>query len=115
MSKSTKQVLGLIGAALFVAGLIIGLVPVSSSGTNCGSVFVASDDAEVHDVVDAMRGGDGFRIGGVAGACDDQRALIRVPTIALMVVGGALALVGFGSLAKTPYGDPAQTPREEIS
>lgn len=92
--RKTSNVLGLIAAGLLLAGLAIGLIPVSSSGVNCGSAFIASDDAHVADLVGTMSGGLGTQ--GAAASCDSLRSLVAIPAWVFLGLGataGVTAMV----------------------
>lgn len=87
-----KVVLVIVGAGVLLVGLVIGLVPLSAEGANCGSALRASDDAFVSDLVGTMSGGFGTE--GAAAACDSLRSIVRIPVIALMLIGGGLGIGG---------------------
>lgn len=53
MSKTLRTTLAIIGAALVIAGLIIGLTPVYAGTVNCGSAFHADT---LDAIAQAMRG-----------------------------------------------------------
>lgn len=104
-----RKILGLIGGLLILVALVIGFIPVSSQGANCGSAFVKSDDAFVSDLVGTMAGGYGTV--NAEGACDGLRSIILIPVAALLVIGGALGAVAMVLASRVP----PYTPRAELS
>ncbi|OPG13875.1 hypothetical protein [Microbispora sp. GKU 823] len=78
----SARTFGIIALVLLAVGLVVGFMPVSYQGVNCGSAFAASGDALVSDLTEGTR---------VASSCDDARGLLRLPAYALVGVG----LVGF--------------------
>lgn len=93
---SAPGIIKWIGAALLLAGLIVGFVPVSSGGVSCGGAFWESSDARVDDLVRTMRA-DSLGIGHLdelspaEDACDSLRSVVLIPAAVL----GGLGLVGF--------------------
>lgn len=69
----------LIGAAVLLAGLIIGFAPLKSSGHSCGSAYAP------HDSSDILR---------PSGDCDAVTSVVRAPALALSAVGGVVFVVG---------------------
>lgn len=72
-----KHVLSLIGGLLLLAGIVIGLVPVSSNGSSCGSVFSGANPYLV------------------PASCGDMRSMLNIPVWLLALTGGALLVVAF--------------------
>ncbi|MGW5259725.1 hypothetical protein ACWEQG_02040 [Microbispora sp. NPDC004025] len=95
------KVLGWIGALVLVAGLLVGFIPVSSSGVTCGSAFVESREAFVHDLTESMFN----RVSSVAQACEDLRSLVRIPAIVLVVIAVILL---FGAIVSHGRQEPTQ-------
>lgn len=87
MTAQVWKVLSWVGLAVLAVGVLVGLIPVSSGGSSCGSAFFGSDDAYVSDLVDSFSGISGSS----AESCDGLRSVIRVPAIVLLVIGGGLA------------------------
>lgn len=76
------------GLLLLAAGLVLGFVPQSARGTGCGSVFHASDEATVGDLVSSFDG----ESGSAQASCDDRRALYK-PVVWVLVILGAGAVI----------------------
>lgn len=91
MSRTAGVVIGWIGGALLLAGVVVGFLPTSAGGASCGSAFLPSSAARVADFRDALTGATGDR----AATCVDRRSLLRVPAVALLVIGGGLGLAGW--------------------
>lgn len=89
-----KKLLLLLGGALLGAGLILGLVPMKASGTNCGSALFTSNDARVADLTDAMIG---LRSRDRADACEDALSGRRAVALAVGGPGAVLFLLGIGT------------------
>jgi hypothetical protein len=89
---SARRVVMLLGGVMLLAGLVLGLVPLSAGGVSCGSAFEASDDAEVADLggsyPDVLEGRSPHE-----DACDDRRSIFQPIALTLLIVGG-VALVG---------------------
>lgn len=72
----TRNRLIFAAAAVLLVGLSLGFAPMSAAGVDCGSAFVASDDASAADFLDTMSGNaprTGI-LGGVDAMCDDKRS-----------------------------------------
>ncbi|MBO0879703.1 MAG: hypothetical protein J2P17_04900 [Mycobacterium sp.] len=115
---SAARVLSLVGVLLVVAGLVTGFMPVSAQGTNCGSAFHASRDAEIADLTNAMEADSAgvslFNVGSTAEACSSLRSTVRIPAVVLLVLGGCVLLVRvvkFGTPPPPPMGDSAESTR----
>jgi hypothetical protein len=85
--------MGWAGLAVLVVGLLIGFLPTSTGGASCGSAFVASTAAREADFADALAGGDA--IADRVNTCEDRRALLRIPAVALIAVGAGLGFAGW--------------------
>ncbi|MGI5423072.1 hypothetical protein [Actinomadura luteofluorescens] len=72
-----------VGLSLIAAGLAAGLVPLSSQGVSCGSVFAGSDQA------------DQATLSSVGHDCDGVRSQGRPLAVALVVVGVGLTFGAF--------------------
>ena len=66
-----SRVLALVSVALLLVGALLGLLPMSVSGMNCGSAFVAPDDSTT-----------------MSDACVDARSGRLTPALILLVLGG---------------------------
>ncbi|MEV8638090.1 hypothetical protein AB0395_41205 [Streptosporangium sp. NPDC051023] len=87
----TAKALAIVAAVIIGAGALVGLIPVTSEGVNCGSAFVKSNDALVSDLTQSMSG----KSTDTVSACTDLRSLIRIPALVLLL-GGMVALAGAG-------------------
>lgn len=101
MSKTLALTLTLVGAALVLAGLVLGLVPVYSGNIACGSALRPDD---VGELMATMRG---VPLGALG--CSQVRAtrttltwVVLAPGIALLVVG----LIGAVTRRRTPEPQP---------
>lgn len=92
---STSRVVALVGGVLLAAGLLLGFLPISASGGNCGSAFAPSQSAAVDDLVYLMQG---LRSPGREAACDEAVSARRAPALAVGTPG-LLLLVGAGYAA----------------
>jgi hypothetical protein len=72
----------LTGFALLLAGLITGLQPLRIGVEDCGSALVETNG-----------------VASISEVCDAARADARTPAVALLVVGGVLALGGLIEIA----------------
>lgn len=91
----TARILIVAGLALFAAGLVLGFLPKTAAGVNCGSAFHASTDAQVADFGATLTGSFAVPpLGGYAAACADARSGAKAPAVGLLVVGGVLAAAG---------------------
>ncbi|WP_433688978.1 hypothetical protein ACQP0I_13750 [Micromonospora carbonacea] len=98
-----EGLLALMAGALLAAGLLVGYVPVSSSGgEDCGSPF--SSNVEVLRMSGALSefgsaySGNGFGdlgFGNVVAECESKHASTRPIAILLLAVGGAGMLAAF--------------------
>lgn len=90
------RVVAAVGLALLAAGLVLGLIPVSSdTGGGCGAPF--------HPAGSLAR----------PAVCGDRLAAQRTPAVALLLVGGALAVAGLGLAVTDPTG-PRPAPRTSV-
>ncbi|MER7505281.1 hypothetical protein AB0L05_17215 [Nonomuraea pusilla] len=84
----------IVALALIGAGLLVGFIPVSSQGVNCGSAFAASKDARIADFTHAIsadsRGVSLESLSPVEYACTDLRGVVRMPALVLLFAGVAL-------------------------
>lgn len=78
-----QRLLLVIGATLFLTGVVLGFLPVSSGDTACGSAFVDSSDTA--EFGDTLNGGTG-RLG-----CPGARSEARALPVALLLIGAGLA------------------------
>jgi hypothetical protein len=85
----SAKVLATVGAVLLVAGFLVGFIPVSSGGVNCGSAFAASDEADIADMVNAMNG----QVSGIAAQCESLRSIVAIPSWVLLGIGALLLLL----------------------
>lgn len=93
MTIKLDQLLMVLGGTLLAIGLVLGVMPVSSEGTPCGTAFTgASRDAHIADLTNSFGG----RLTDVNGSCEDALSGRRAPALALAVPGAILAVVGFG-------------------
>lgn len=99
LNKQAALVLGLVGVALAVLGVIVGVMPVRADGYDCGSAFAESDRLAVDEFSDTLRGGTGEN------DCDAARGDRQVFTWGPIAVGAFLA---FGAFALSQV--PAKTP-----
>lgn len=79
MTRTLAAALAIAGTLLTIGGAILGLLPIHTSGVDCGSAFVASE-----------YGGNTF-LG--ASVCDGPRSSARLPAIALLAVGGCQVVI----------------------
>ncbi|WP_431904037.1 hypothetical protein [Nonomuraea sp. bgisy101] len=86
-------------------GLAAGLMPVSAGGTNCGSAFIASDEAAAVDFTRSFGAPAESEIR-VVSKCEFVHSMLRIPAIALLLIAGGL-LIGWG----VANGRRGQTPR----
>lgn len=86
-----------IGALVLGVGLLVGFVPTSTRGVSCGSAFVGSDAAAVADFGNTLVGGtlspDGDLMA-MENACSDRRSVLRIPALALLVIGAGVYFIG---------------------
>lgn len=91
MSYDTGRIVAGFGAVLFLLGLLLGFVPQSAGGVNCGSPFVGSQDAYGADLDDALQAdAEGLNledIGEHQAACDDRLGMWRTVTWLLIGAG----------------------------
>lgn len=89
------RLLALAAAALFLVGLLVGLMPVSSYGVDCGSAFVPnSHEAGSADFYDTL-GGNSPRtgsLGGVSYACAESRSARQVVAVVFLVASAGAGL-----------------------
>lgn len=69
-----RKVVGWVSAVAVLAGLVMGLSPLSSGGTSCGSVFSP----------------DNYWLG--PRSCDDIRNVMAIP-VRILLIGGGLGLL----------------------
>lgn len=86
------RILMIVGLCILGTGLLLGFLPVSSSGVGCGSAFISSNDAYRAELTVSM-GGLGPS-GDVQGACDSIRQMTRIPAVVLIVLGFGLVIGG---------------------
>lgn len=70
------RIITYVALVLVLAGLGLGLLPVSSGGSSCGSAFFASSSLDL------------------PGSCDDLRSLFRVPALTLLSLGVVVGMIG---------------------
>ena len=102
MTIKLNALLLTLGALLLGVGLILGLTPMSQSGSNCGSAFSPSNDALASDYA-AVYGGQANP--DASGRCSDATSSRRGIALALTIPGALLAI---GGLAATGAGNPAK-------
>lgn len=82
---SARAVLLSIGGVILLAGLVLGFVPQSARGHDCGSVLKGrSAFALIFESTDAQS------------LCDDRRATYRPIVWTLIATGGLLSVIGLG-------------------
>ncbi len=78
------------------AGLVTGFMPVTSQGENCSSVFIASNDAWLADVLKVRTDG---RPGDAEETCTDLRSILRIPAV-ILLGAGVIALITSAECAR---------------
>lgn len=78
------------------AGLVTGLMPVTSQGENCGSAFIASRDAWRADLLKVNA--EGYA-GNAEETCTDLRSILRIPAVILLGIG-VIALIASAEMAR---------------
>ncbi|WP_157570632.1 hypothetical protein [Microtetraspora malaysiensis] len=73
----TSKAVAFVAFLLIGSGLLAGVLPVTSSGRDCGSAFVESRITSLDDVSIRLTG------------CKDVRNLVRIPVIVLIAAGVA--------------------------
>lgn len=106
MTLTTPRIAALVGAGILLLGLIVGLLPASAYGVNCGSAFAPSDEANVVDFADTLSGrlprtGD---LGGVGAACEDKRSDRLLIAVIIIGAGTLTTTVGLLSMASPSRG-----------
>ncbi|GAB3404445.1 hypothetical protein [Flindersiella endophytica] len=86
------KIVGGIGAVLLFVGLLVGLIPVSAEGVNCGSAFAESRDPAVADLASTLSGMG--PVTNTEGACESLRSVVRIPAIALIMLGAIGTIAG---------------------
>lgn len=108
MTANAAKPYAVIGTLLLVAGIVLGFIPQSAQGVGCGSVFRASDEADVQDFTDAIvADSQGTTLDGVgthAAACDDRRSVYR-PIVWLMLVAGVGLWIAYAIMRPHPTSD----------
>ncbi len=74
--------MGVIGAVLLVIGGVVGLIPVSSGGADCGSALMREDWLGV-----ALSEGEA-----AADGCESLLSILAIPTWALLALGVLLVI-----------------------
>lgn len=98
-----KRVVLLVGSVLLGVGLLLGFVPLTAEGFDCGSGFVASNKTRSEDIFRILSGtGDPT----VRASCEDATGGRRGVALALTIPGGLLVLGGLVALGYGP--DPKQ-------
>jgi hypothetical protein len=95
---TTTRVMMLIGGVLLGVGLLLGFIPVSASGSSCGSAFVASNEGAVNDYATLLAGGS-LSDATARADCEDARSMMRAPALALAVPGALLVGLSLVQLA----------------
>lgn len=91
MSTAGARVLTWAGLALLGVGLLVGVLPLKVSGSNCGSALFKSGDAYGDDLLSSMTGrGPMDR----TERCDDKRSMVRLVVVPFLALGAGGALVG---------------------
>lgn len=91
------KIIGALAAGLILAGLVVGFAPINSGLVSCGSAFIGTNDAQVSDLSSTLGGSTGLT--DHMGDCASKRGMLRIPAIALLVLGAA---AGAGALAARP-------------
>jgi len=94
MTIKINALLLTLGALLLGVGLILGLTPMSQSGSNCGSAFHPSNDAMASDYATIL---SGHASSDAAGQCKDALSSRRGIALALTIPGALLALGGLST------------------
>lgn len=91
--NTAKYVLGALALALVAAGLVIGLMPVSTAGYDCGTPLGALGSAhhewEAHDAVERSIGGNSAD---KEARCENRVSGPRGVTLALFAAAGVLVV-----------------------
>jgi hypothetical protein len=92
------RVLFVVGLGLLAGGVLLGFLPRSAGGVDCGSAFRSSDAAAVADygrAIDADRTGDDLdSLSPSADRCSDARSTTRGPAVVLITLGAAGVAAG---------------------
>lgn len=89
----SAKALAFVAALLLGAGALVGFIPVSSQGVNCGSALVESNDLFASDLAEGLLG----RSTDARATCTDLRSLVRIPAIVLLA--GSLVMFLAASVA----------------
>jgi hypothetical protein len=98
------RLLAVLAVVLIAAAGLIGFLPTSAYGVNCGSAFAPSRDADVADISDTFAGyaPRTGTVGGVADACSDGHSTRRTFAIVVLVAAaGASVAAGVSRGAAT--------------
>lgn len=83
--KRTVVLLAWVAGGMFLAGLVLGFLPIRSGEYKCGSAFISKDDVGTKELTGAMSGIDyGPQ------DCAGERSTARQLPIVLLILGAAL-------------------------
>lgn len=115
MMIDAKKAALILGGVLLGVGLLLGFLPISAMGTNCGSAFVEDRVSPLsEELLDSMVGRGSSR--DYTGACQDAISGRRAVALAVGIPG--LVLLVIGANMKSPKrtedepanADPAEPP-----
>lgn len=92
METSVQRRLFWLAALLLVAGLAVGIFPVSSNNIDCGSAYFAASD-DTAELINSVRADVGVPL--ESNDCDGVRSTWRTVSIVLVVGGGVLLAGGW--------------------
>ena len=93
------------GAAMLLIGLLLGLLPLTADGVDCGSGFYASEDAFLSDLTDSLAGKQGTAIA----TCDAERGTRQLIAGTLIVLG-CISLAAGATVVGSSRSAPEHTP-----
>lgn len=107
---NSLKIVRIIGIVLTVAGLIVGVFPLSVKGVECGSAWIGSENAWKQDLRDTFTNSYSSS-NSFEGRCESLRTSVSLVAVVLLVAGLIILIWALYSISRAKNGN-VDTPEE---